>query len=87
MEWDDNYLIIHNNIRFDAILCYISGMMKPQNSYVHFRANDALLTAAEDRARRKGLSLSAFLRHALMRQLEDLPIAADPIDFAAGGKR
>jgi hypothetical protein len=38
---------------------------------VQFRANQALLAAAHEKARREGMSLSELLRHALRRELKD----------------
>jgi len=41
------------------------------NSEARFRVNDGLLFAAEERARREGMSLSEFMRHALRRELQE----------------
>jgi predicted HicB family RNase H-like nuclease len=38
---------------------------------VQFRANQSLLAAAHEKARREGMSLSELLRHALRRELKD----------------
>jgi hypothetical protein len=39
------------------------------DSVVRFRVNEALVASAEVKARREGMSLSEFLRHALRREL------------------
>lgn len=38
---------------------------------VRFRVNETLLSAAESKARREGMSLSEFLRQALRRELKE----------------
>lgn len=45
-------------------------MRSRHNRPVTFRANYAVIAAAEARARRRGTSLSAVIRSALMRELE-----------------
>ena len=39
---------------------------------LRFRANEALVAAAEQKARREGMSLSELIRHALRRELRDV---------------
>ncbi|MDB5583369.1 MAG: Ribbon-helix-helix protein copG family [Bradyrhizobium sp.] len=41
------------------------------NTLVRFRANDALIASASERARADGMSLSEFLRQALRRELRN----------------
>ncbi len=41
-----------------------------QDSLVRFRANGVLVEEAERKARRSGMSLSEFMRHAIRRELE-----------------
>lgn len=43
----------------------------PNNSAVIFRANNALVASACDKARREGRSLSALMRDALRREMQD----------------
>ncbi len=49
---------------------------RPVGSGVHdslarFRANEALLAAAQKKARRDGMTFSELMRHALRRELEN----------------
>ena len=41
------------------------------DTLVRFRANQTIVTAAEERARREGMSLSELIRHALRRELQE----------------
>lgn len=45
--------------------------MSVHNTPVHFRANHALVAAAEEKARREGMSLSELLRHAVRREVRE----------------
>ena len=41
------------------------------NTAVRFRANDALVAAAVEKARREGMSLSELLRHAVRKEVRE----------------
>lgn len=41
------------------------------NSMIRFRANDALMAAAAEKARREGMSLSELMRHALRKEVRE----------------
>lgn len=41
------------------------------DTMARFRVNEALLSAAEEKARREGMSLSELMRHALRRELRE----------------
>ncbi|SEQ47403.1 ribbon-helix-helix protein, CopG family [Sphingobium sp. YR768] len=42
------------------------------NSWVKFRANDALVAQAALKARREGMSLSELMRHALRKEVREV---------------
>lgn len=45
--------------------------MQVHNKTVQFRVNDALIAAAEAKARREGMNLSEFLRHAVRGEVRE----------------